>query len=480
MRSRRTTLEGDVDGNVCPPLELLDQVDRLVDQLNEVRVDALGCEGLRGYLRRCSQITNRFEYLSGRALAALDTIGDGGTVDWIKNELKQSGGAAAERLLVARAMEAHPKTAALLSIGEISYEQAAVVARSTSEVAPADADRVEARLLPAMEMEPGRLRLWAKGVVAEIDGQALRRDARRAWAKRSLHMGPDIDGVASICGHLTSEAAAHWRASTEPYMRPSGPDDERSADQRFHDAALQVMRGAVAGEPGNGRRPHVVVTAPLSALLGEDGPPALLQGIVPISPEELDQCLCEGDLTVLLKDARGNIAYQGKRARRFSPAKRRAIITNNPICVWPGCGRPAVDCDIHHVDEVSQGGETTVDNGAPGCWVHHPKLHREGWALLPNGDGTFHPVPPGHADNPKAGLSPEDYMRRRMRAISERKKGRRKATPPVGALTPPVGALAPPSLTLRSPRPRPRTTPGQHLRRPDVGPCEAKARRAAD
>jgi hypothetical protein len=406
---------------------ILDQLDGLLDRLTGASLDALGAEGLERYLRRCSRIANRLDYLSGRALAELDAIGVGGTVDWIKNELKLSGGAAAERLLLAHAMETHPKTAALLSNGAISYEQAAIVARSTSEVAPADADKVEARLLPAMEMEPGRLRLLAKGVVAEIDARALRRDARRAWAKRGLHLGPDIDGIASICGHLTSEAAAHWRASTEPYIRPSGPDDERTADQRLHDAVLRVMRGAVASEPGNGRRPQVVITAPLSALLGEDGPPALLQGIVPISPEELDQCLCEGDLTVLLRDARGNIAFQGRRARQFSPAKRRAIIATNPTCVWPGCGLPAIDCDIHHVDEVSQGGDTTVDNGAPGCWVHHPKLHREGWALLPGGDGTFRPVPPGHPDNPNTGLSPQEYMRRRARAISERKKARQAA-----------------------------------------------------
>jgi hypothetical protein len=352
---------------VCSQFEVLDQVDGLLDQLSELGLGSLNGGDLRRYLRLVGRVANRSEYLAGRALAALDALGDGGTVDWMKNELKLSGGAAAERLLLARTMEAHPRTAALLSTGEISYEQAAVVARSTAEVAPADADRVESRLLPAMEMDPGRLRLLAKGVVAEIDAQLLSRDARRAWAKRGLHLGPDVNGMASISGHLTSEAAAHWRASTEPHMRPTGPEDERSADQRLHDAVLQVMKGVAAGAPGNGRRPQVVVTAPISALLGEGGPPPLLQGVIPISLEELDQCLCEGDVTLLLKDAKGNIAYQGRRSRLFSPAKRRAIVSQQPTCVWPTCGLPAIDCDIHHVEEVNQGGKTTVDNGAPGC-----------------------------------------------------------------------------------------------------------------
>jgi hypothetical protein len=276
-----------------------------------------------------------------------------------------------------------------------------------------------------MDREPGELRLLAKAVVAEIDGAALRRDARRAWAKRSLRIGPDIDGVATVSGHLTSEAAACWRARTEPYMRPLGPDDRRSAEQRLHDAALSVMTDE-AGAPG--LLTHVVITAPVSAVLGEEGPPALLGGLVPISREELDQCLCEGDLTLLLRDAKGNLAFQGRRARTFSPAKRRAIVATHPGCVWPGCGRRITQDHIHHLLEFNRGGETLVDDGAPLCRVHHSMLHREGWALLPRADGTFRAVPPGDPENPRTGMSPDEYMRRRMRAIAARKQSRRKGS----------------------------------------------------
>jgi hypothetical protein len=68
--------------------------------------------------------------------------------------------------------------------------------------------------------------------------------------------------------------------------------------------------------------------------------------------------------------------------------------------------------------------------------VHHPKLHREGWALVGNGDGTFRPVPPGHLENPKTGLSPEEYLRRRVLAIAERKKRKGSMTSYSGAAPP--------------------------------------------
>lgn len=407
------------------PLCVLDGMIPLLESLTEAGTDGLDKEGLQTYMYRCSLVINRLEYLSGRALADLDRATARGTISWMKNALKMCGGAAAERLLTANELEAHPRTAALACSGEISYEQAAIVARSISEVSAEDADTVETRLIPGLGLEPGRFRHFANGVVAEVDTDRLRQSSQRAWEKRGLHLGPDRDGVASIRGHLTSEAFAHWMASVEAFLKPSGTDDDRSSDQRMHDAVLQVMKGATATAPGSGRRPQVVITAPLSVFTGEGGPPPLLQGLIPISREELDQFICEGDLTMLLQDAKGNIAFQARRARLFSPAKRRGIIATHPTCSEEGCGRPATLCDIHHVDEVNQGGESTVDKGAPYCWEHHPKFHREGWAAIPNGDGTFRAVPPGHPDHPGVGLSPEEYTRRRLRAIAERKKGRR-------------------------------------------------------
>ncbi|HEV3234447.1 MAG TPA: DUF222 domain-containing protein, partial [Candidatus Dormibacteraeota bacterium] len=208
---------------------------------------------------------------------------------------------------------------------------------------------------------------------------------------------------------------------------PAGAHDPRSAGQRRHDALLQLAKGSVldGGSTGNARRPQVVMVAPLSAMQGEDGPPALLQGLVPISQEELDLLVCEADLSAVLKDAAGNIAFAGKRARTFSLAKRKAMLATNPTCAFGGCNLPATDATMHHVDEYADGGLTTVDTGGPTCWVHHPMIHVEGWALVANGDGTFRTLAPGDPDNPKSRTSVEDYIRHRREAIFKRKAARR-------------------------------------------------------
>jgi hypothetical protein len=433
-----------------PQGEILIELRRGLSILAGLGVEGLGAAQLGEYQRQVRGLVDQAELLGARALAAFDQIhGHAGTgaadvIGWLSNECRLSPESAMDRVLLARQLDGLESTVSALAIGDLSYEHAAVVARSTARVRPEDAPGVEARLLEtAGRMNPGRLRQHAATVVAEIDGEVLRRDAARARERRQLKIGADVDGSATISGSLTSECAAYLRAGLEPWLRPAGAHDLRTATQRRHDALLQVARQAVlgSGTTGNARRPQLVVVAPLSAMEGQDGPPALLQGLVPISQEQLDLVICEADLSVVLKDSAGNIAFAGRRARLFSDAKRRAMLTINPTCAFEGCSWPAISSDSHHVDEYASGGSTTVNEGAPGCFVHHSMVHLEGWALVPNGDGKFRTLPPGHPDNPKSKASGDEYLRQRRQAIfkrvaarrlKSRQNARRKAPEPVG------------------------------------------------
>jgi hypothetical protein len=68
---------------------------------------------------------------------------------------------------------------------------------------------------------------------------------------------------------------------------------------------------------------------------------------------------------------------------------RRAVTTRHPHCAFPGCDQPASVCDIHHLIPRARGGPTTLPNLAPLCGFHHQiAVHRWGWALQLNPDGT--------------------------------------------------------------------------------------------
>ncbi|WP_354002933.1 HNH endonuclease signature motif containing protein [Microbacterium elymi] len=50
-------------------------------------------------------------------------------------------------------------------------------------------------------------------------------------------------------------------------------------------------------------------------------------------------------------------------------------------CAIPGCNVRATWCEIHHVREHSEGGETSTDNGVALCWFHHRTLETSGWEV---------------------------------------------------------------------------------------------------
>jgi Domain of unknown function (DUF222) len=68
---------------------------------------------------------------------------------------------------------------------------------------------------------------------------------------------------------------------------------------------------------------------------------------------------------------------------------RRAVQLRDRHCAWPGCQRPAVYCDIHHLRHQADGGETSITNCALLCQFHHDVcIHRRGWQLTLHPDGA--------------------------------------------------------------------------------------------
>ena len=69
---------------------------------------------------------------------------------------------------------------------------------------------------------------------------------------------------------------------------------------------------------------------------------------------------------------------------------RNAVILRDKHCQWAGrCNQPAAACQVHHVKHKKNGGETSVRDCVLLCWFHHQVvIHRWGWTLVLNSDGT--------------------------------------------------------------------------------------------
>ena len=69
---------------------------------------------------------------------------------------------------------------------------------------------------------------------------------------------------------------------------------------------------------------------------------------------------------------------------------RNAVIQRDQHCQWAGkCNQPASACEVHHVKHKADGGKTSAKDCVLLCFFHHQIcIHRWGWTLVLNPDGT--------------------------------------------------------------------------------------------
>src|SRR5277367_1105709 len=76
-----------------------------------------------------------------------------------------------------------------------------------------------------------------------------------------------------------------------------------------------------------------------------------------------------------------------------NPSRRpsaNAVILRDKHCQWAGrCNQPASACEVHHVRHKKNGGKTSTKACVLLCFYHHQVvIHRWGWTLVLNPDGT--------------------------------------------------------------------------------------------
>ncbi len=69
---------------------------------------------------------------------------------------------------------------------------------------------------------------------------------------------------------------------------------------------------------------------------------------------------------------------------------RNAVMLRDGHCQWAGrCSQPASACEVHHTRHKASGGKTSVKDCVLLCFFHHQVvIHRWGWTLVVNPDGT--------------------------------------------------------------------------------------------
>lgn len=130
----------------------------------------------------------------------------------------------------------------------------------------------------------------------------------------------------------------------------------------------------------------VHVIAEQAVLDGRDATPAVqigAEGLIP--PELLAELAASAKLTPLVHP--GDAAPESG----YVPSKALAdfVRCRDLTCRWPGCDRPATECDLDHTIPYADGGPTHASNLKCYCRTHHLVKTFWGWRDIQLRDGTL-------------------------------------------------------------------------------------------
>lgn len=269
----------------------------------------------------------------------------------------------------------------------------------------------------AMRLSPARFATSARTLRERVHAESLQTRHRRARTDRGVWMTAELDGMATLTAFLPADRAAaamnHLDRTARHLATAEGED--RTLAQVRADVFADLLVGAgqpsdaaadtppatvdTAGEdspqpatprptlrpartPTAPARPSVIVTIPALSLLGADDAPATLDGYGPIDLDTARRLAGEATswIRVLTHPVTGVPLALDRTTYRVPVALRRWLGITSPTCAFPGCGRPARDCELDHLRAWTDGGTTDHDNLDPECRHHHRLRHETPWA----------------------------------------------------------------------------------------------------
>lgn len=287
--------------------------------------------------------------------------------------------------------------------GDVS-EQNAATAATFADSLPADAaawavfDAAVAD--PATRTAPGRFRLRARAARERAHPETVDQRHARSAADRSVSIEGDLDGMGTVFAAVpaTAAAAIGRRLDADARHLHAQPGETRTLAQLRADVFIDLLTAT----PTDGSKTTAVVhlTIPALSLLGHADEPATLDGYGPIDLETARRLAGQATswVRVLTHPVTGTVLDVDRRTYKVPKALRRWLGVHHPTCIFPGCTRPAHECDMDHIRRWTDGGTTSATNLGPECRSDHPVKDESLWSLARSPDSGIltWTTPSGH------------------------------------------------------------------------------------
>jgi len=340
--------------------------------------------------------------------------------DWLARSGQETPRQAAGVLWTGRELERRPQVRDATTSGRITVQQAKAIGDALNAL-PTGLDaaqrrRAEDLILAQADHTPaeklrGMTQTILRQVAPEAENAAQRAErlaARdvRAYQRRGLRFGPEVDGSMDFSGNLPVADGRRLQRMVQTvadraYRAAKDNADRQSLvqtpQQRLADALVTVVTAAEAVERGE----SVPVSIPAGAaqisvlmsatdLLDRASARGLLADGTELSPGELRRLACSANLIPVVLGTGSTILDLG-RTHRLAPLHlRHALGLRDGGCAFPGCTAPIWHCDAHHIVPWQEGGPTDLGNLVPLCRVHHTLI--EPAPPVRGADGGLEPV----------------------------------------------------------------------------------------
>lgn len=301
-----------------------------------------------------------------------------------------------------------PQTYAALSAGQVSEEQAQIVATETSWLSPAHRQKVDRLIASTLgTVGPRRLAAKVRFHAQHLDQRAAVARLAKAASQRRVSVRPAPDNMAYITALVPmTQAVACFAAlrrdastmvGTGQTTDPTDPAGQpRTRDQIMADLFVQRVTGQ-SSAPAIPAEVQVVMTA--ETLFGDDQTPAWLTGYGPIPAATAKTWLANPEAELFLRrvftrPTDHQLVGLESQSRAFPTGLRRMILLRDDTCRTPYC-----DASIQHLDHVRpvrDGGATSWENASGLCaWCNQIK-ENTGWHHSGGSDRLNVTTPTGH------------------------------------------------------------------------------------
>jgi hypothetical protein len=306
--------------------------------------------------------------------------------NWLRDQLHLDGKQAGQLVRSGRTLRDMPDLESLAHEGAVSLDHVDAFGYAARHIDPMVVEHsMDWMLRLAERAEPVQIRKAVK----KLRATAHPDDLDEAWIKgmdrHDLKVSVVGDGVA-VTGFLPFDTGTKLKTVLQSLSAPTCAEDDRPVSIRRVTALDALLSSVLAcGLPQDkGVRPHITLTADLTDL-AQDASTATgeLAGFGTIGPTQLQQMLCDANLTPILTAGKHTVLDVGRTHRLATPHQRKAVVNRQGgTCAGPGCHGPVVH--VHHIEYWSDGGPTDLANLIGLCPRCHAAVHQGFFTIDPD------------------------------------------------------------------------------------------------